>query len=368
MHFFTSKSNLLPALQHLVSIIEKRQTWTLLNNVLIEAIENQLQLTSTDMEIEVKATIAATVEEVGTTTLPARKWLDICRNLPDDSDIDVTIKGSRATIYSGKTRFNLATMPSDEFPQVEVVEDAETISFEQKDLKDLIERSYFAMAQQDVRYFLNGLYLELNGNRTRAVATDGHRLALAETANSIKVGKPHQVILPRKGVFELIRLLQDSSNIAELQLSKNHFKLKFDDMCMTSKLIEGDYPDYNKVFPAKVEKEIIVERETLRSAISRVLILSNEKSKGIRLDIENNVLQISSHNLEKDQEEAFDEIDIEYEGQSFEIGFNGSYVLDALGAITNEKIKLSVGENNSCGIIMGVDDETARYVIMPLKL
>lgn len=366
MRFKVQREDLLTALQPLVSIVEKRQTMAVLNNILIETDDEKLRLTSTDNEVELVANVSATIEEPGTSTLAARKWLDICRNLPEQSLLDLVVEGSRTILKSGRSRFTLATMPHDHFPRLESIGDAESVTVSPRELKRLIEHTHFSMANQDVRYFLNGLLLELTGKGARAVATDGHRLALAESENSINAHQPYQVIVPRKGVQELLRLLQDSDVPALLQLSKNHIRIELDSIRMTSKLIEGNFPDYNSVFPSKADKTIIVNRDELRRAISRVVILSSEKSRGIRLVAQGDTLQIGSQNQE--HEEAEEELEIEYGGELVEIGFNGSYILDVLGSMDAQRAEIALQDSSSSGLFKAEGDDTAKHVIMPMRL
>ncbi|MBK1650830.1 DNA polymerase III subunit beta [Halorhodospira halochloris] len=368
MKLQAQRENLLPVLQHLVSIIDRKQTWALLNNILIKAEDNGLRFVATDMEVELVANIQADVTDNGMVTLSSRKLMDICRNLPEESLLDIELSGNKVLLTSGKSRFNLGTMPPDEFPVLGSIEIAESVTVKQNELKDLIERTYFSMAQQDVRQTLNGLLLELTGTGARAVATDGHRLSLVDSSSAIKVNNPYQVILPRKGVQELLRLLSNSEDIAELQLGKKHLRVELDGMCMTSNLIEGSYPDYNRVFPSEIDHSLVVCRDSLRQAISRVMVLSSEKSRGVRLAAEEDALRVFSHNQEMDQEEATDEIEAEFGGELIEIGFNGSYILDALNAIEGEKVEILIGRNNSSGVFKGIGDESARYVIMPMRL
>lgn len=366
MRFQASRETLLQSLQLLTSVVERKQTWMLLNNILIEAEDERLKLTSTDMEVELVTSVAASVEQTGISTLSARKWLDICRNLPEEALIDVSISETGAILVSGKSRFNLAVLPHDDFPRINSIDEVESINVEQHELRELIEKTYFSMAQNDVRYSFNGILLELTGSGARAVATDGHRLALADTSSTIRVQKPHQVIVPRKGVHELLRMLGNNGNPAQVKLGRNHLRVEIDPSRITSKLIDGNYPDYNKVFPSHIEKKILVDREKFRQAITRVLVLSSEKSKGIRLSIESNMMQVGSHNQE--HEEALDELEVDYSGEAIDIGFNGSYILDAIGAMDADKVEISIGENNGAGIFQGFGDESARYVIMPMRL
>ncbi|MBK1733698.1 DNA polymerase III subunit beta [Halorhodospira abdelmalekii] len=361
------RNTLLPLLQQLVSIVERKQTDALLANIRLEATAEQaVYLTSSDMEVELVAKLNGVVEKPGITTLPARKWLDICRNLPDQSTLEIFLEGNRAQLRCGRGRFALATLEADEFPEVELSSEVETVVLPQDELRGVIERSHFSMASQDVRYALNGLLIELTGRGIRAVATDGHRLALAEGVGEIEVTQPRQVIVPRKGVHELLRILGTDSTPLQLQLDSNHIRVEVGDVRITSKLIDGLYPDYYHVLPEKNEKHLTLAREALRQAVSRVAILSNEKSRGVRFQLRPHLLSIGSHNYE--QEEAEEELEVDYSGEEVEIGFNANYLLDALGAMETEHVVISLNDSKSSGLFRPEGDERTRYVIMPMQI
>ncbi len=366
MHFRVARETLLQALQSIIGVVERRQTLAVLGNILVETKPGQLRLTATDLEVELVAEIEADTDSEGKSTLPARKWLDISRNLPEGAELEVRFGESQATITAERGRFSLATLPIDEFPEIDDIAATDTVDIPQRELRRLIEATHFSMAQHDVRYYLNGLLLELTGAMARAVATDGHRLALADSDSNIPVSAPRQVILPRKGVQELLRLLGSGDDPARVEFGSNHLRVTVGGTRFTSKLIDGVYPDYHRVIPQGGDKHVRVDRQTLRQALTRVAILSNEKYRGIRFAAEGDTLRIGSHN--PDQEEAEEVLEIDYGGEAVEIGFNANYLLDALAAIDTERVEVTLTDATSSGLVRGEGVENARYVIMPMRL
>jgi len=366
MKFSLQREALLKPLQQIVGVVERRQTLPVLGNILFQADSGQLTLTATDLEVELIASLETDIEEKLETTLPARKLFDICKALPETATLNFSIEADRATVRSGRSRFTLATLPGADFPVVEELTAAQTFSMPQSVLKNLIERTHFAMAQQDVRYYLNGLMIELQPEQLRAVATDGHRLALSETAVETGVNDTQQVIVPRKGIQELLRLLDSEEHSASIQLGANHIRISLPDIRFTSKLIDGRFPDYDRVLPKNADKEIIADCRLLKQALSRTSILSNEKYRGIRLNLENNSLRIQAHNPE--QEEAEEEIEILYDSEPLEIGFNVTYLLDALSAIPGEQVRIHLSDANSSCLIEDAASSDSRYVVMPMRL
>jgi len=366
MKFIIKREALLPALQIVNGVVERRQTLPILSNFLLSVKQNSLSLAGTDMEVELLTNINQDTGDEGESTLPARKLLDICRALPDEADISFNIKGDKAEVRSGKSRFTLSTLPAAEYPLVEEATSIVEFKLTQKKLKSLLDRTAFAMAQQDVRYYLNGLLLELDGEKLRAVATDGHRLALCDTDIKTNVDETIQVIVPRKGVSELIRLLQDSEEAVKVQISSNHIKISWAELCFTSKLIDGKFPDYNRVVPEEGSDPIKANRELLRQSLTRASILSNEKYKGVRILLEENKLRALAHNPE--QEEAEEEIEVDYHGNEMEIGFNVSYLLDALSIIKTQSVIMTVSDPNSSCLILPENEVQSKYVVMPMRL
>jgi len=356
---------LLKPLQQVIGAVEKRNTMPALANILIQADNNKIHFTGTDLEIELHASIEHPVDDPGETTLPARKLMDICKALPEGAQIQISADTDKATVKSGRSRFSLVTLPATDFPILEEITSSKKFSLPQSTLKNLVEKTAFAMAHQDVRYYLNGLMLEVAPDLLRSVATDGHRLALGEAKAQIDTESKQQVIVPRKGIHELSRLLEDEGD-AQVQISANHIRVSTDGLRFTSKLIDGRFPEYDRVLPKGGDKEIIINRDTLRQALSRASILSNEKYRGIRLLIEANSLKIQAHNPE--QEEAEDEVEIPYTGDSLEIGFNVNYLLDVLNTIKDENVKITLKDSNSSALIQGENTDDALYVVMPMRL
>ncbi len=366
MKFTIQREALLKPLQQVTGVVERRQTLPILGNVLVNAGKKQVKLTATDLEVELQAQVTTVVTEPGDITLPARKLLDICRTLPEEAELDISVKNDRAVVKSGKSRFTLSTMPASEFPIIDKLKITHKIALLQRALLRLIESTSFAMAQQDVRYYLNGLMLEPTAGALRAVATDGHRLAICQiTADTGEVGE-QQVIVPRKGVQELLRLLDDSDNEIQVEIGTNHIRITTEELRLTSKLIDGRFPDYQRVIPQNVDKQLLVDRELLRQALTRTSILSNEKYRGIRLDISKNNIKIQAHNPE--QEEAIEEIDVRYDDDNLIVGFNVTYLLDVLNALDYPEIAIFLNDANSSALIQqpGVGD--CRYVVMPMRL
>lgn len=367
MKFRISRETILQPLQNVIGVVERRQTLPVLSNVLIVAENNRITMTATDLEVELVADIETGIGEAGEITIPARKLLDICRTLPENAELDFSVTEEKAQLKSGRSRFSLSTLPATEFPSVDEINPVLSFSLSQSQLKNLIEKTHFSMAQQDVRYYLNGLLLEMQDGVLRSVATDGHRLAMSEQAITLTTSETQQVIVPRKGIQELVRLLNDDEDSqAEVQVSNNHIRIQLPGLRFTSKLIDGRFPDYQRVLPQNPELEIISERESLRQALVRTSILSNEKYRGIRLLLTRDLLKIQAHNPE--QEEAEEEIEVQYSNSDMEIGFNVNYILDALNVITGEKVSISLTDANSSCLIKDTENDTSKYVIMPMRL
>ena len=367
MNIRISRETLLKPLQLVSGVVEKRHTMAILSNILLNLSNDRLTLTGTDLEVELTASIPLEGELAeGEITLPARKFLDICKSLPDDSILDIKIDQDRALIRSGKSRFTLATLPATDFPATESITGAREYSVPQSRLLHLLEQTQFCMANQDVRYYLNGLLLELRDGGLRTVATDGHRLALCDVACEVVPADINQIIIPRKGVNELARLLHDSDAPARIQLNSNFLRITLEDVIFTSKLIDGRFPDYERVIPRGGDKLVVANKEVLQHGLQRASILSNDKFRGVRLNLRNNLLQATVNNPE--QEEAEEEIDVQYSGDELEIGFNVSYLLDALNAINEAEVQLVLIDQNSSCVLHGVGAEDARYVVMPMRL
>ncbi len=366
MKFSISRASMLRALQAVIGVVERRQTMPILSNVLVVAKGKELALTATDLEVELVArTEAEKIEVPGEITVPGRKLLDICKALPDKAALQVQLDGDRLVVKSGRSRFVLSTLPAAEFPVVEDVQAVYSLKLAQEELRRLVEKTAFAMAQQDVRYYLNGLLLETGKKFVRAVATDGHRLALSELPIGEQKAGAHQVIIPRKGVLELQRLLGAAGDV-ELAVGANHVRANLGEIRFTSKLIDGRFPDYERVIPKADKNRLVADRESLRQSLQRAAILSNEKYRGIRLELGDGMLRIQANN--PDQEEARDEVEVEYGGEAMEVGFNVNYLLDALAALESETVEVGFVDPNSSCLISAPDAGGSRYVVMPMRL
>ncbi len=366
MRFSIQREVLLKPLQQVVGVVERRQTLPVLANLLVVAEAKSVTFTGTDLEVEMSANAQVEDGESGEITIPARKLFDICRALPDGSKIEFKLTGDRVSVSSGRSRFTLATLPASEFPVIENIELVERVSLPEATLKELMDRTAFAMAQQDVRYYLNGLLLDLREHALRCVATDGHRLALVETALSAGASAQRQILIPRKGVLELQGLFEAGDGMVELEFGKNHLRVKRGEVTFTSKLIDGRFPDYEAVVPIGADKEVRVGREPLRGALQRAAILSNEKYRGVKLEVSPNKLRIIAHNPE--QEEAVEELEAKTSVSELGVGFNVNYLLDALNALGGDEVLMCLRDGNSSCLLRAPDSELARHVIMPLRL
>ena len=364
MKLTATREELLAPLQSVIGVVERRQTMPVLANVLLSAREARLAITGTDLEVELVAAMKVAVDQPGDITVPGRKLLDIFRALPEGVSVTLSTEGERVVVRAGRSRFTLSSLPASEFPVVEEINAQQVLSLPQGEFRRLIDKTHFSMAQQDVRYYLNGLLLETQDSQLRAVATDGHRLALCEMTLS-EPAKPGQVIVPRKGVLELQRILGSEGQV-ELAIGTNHVRAQIGDIRFTSKLIDGRFPEYGRVIPASPPRTVQADRETLRQALQRTAILSNEKYRGIRLAVRTDLLTIQAHNPE--QEEAEDQVEVIYPGEELEIGFNVNYLLDALAAIETDKVEIGLTDSNSSCLIHAPGMTQTRYVVMPMRL
>lgn len=366
MHISVKREDLLKPLSIVAGVVERRQTLPILSNIMLRYNGKDLALTGTDLEVEVSAQISCTGGEKGEMTVPARKLHDICRALPGEAQIDISVDKEKALIKSGKSRFRLLTMPASEFPAIETAQWDISITLAQNKLRWLLEKTMFCMAQQDVRYYLNGLLFEVSGQRLRAVATDGHRLSLAEIDISNSINGEKHIILPRKGVQEMIRFLDDSDAEVQLQIGANHMRATLKGLTFTSKLIDGRFPDYNRVIPAAQSKKLKVKRASFRETLNRAAILSNEKYRGVRFGLGAGLMTITAHNPE--QEEAQEEVAVDYSGENMEIGFNVNYISEAVGALDNDEIEFCLNDPNSSCLLRVPGETKHLYVVMPMRL
>ena len=365
MKLSAARDVLLKPLQAVIGVVERRQTMPILSNVLLVAKDGQLAVTATDLEVELVAQAEAAVAAGGEITVSGRKLLDICRALPEGADIDMSVSGEKLVVRSGRSKFSLATLPAAEFPSVEDIKAGQTIEVDQEILGRLIEKTHFSMAQQDVRYYLNGMLLETGGKFLRAVATDGHRLAMCEAELDGTSLDEQQVIVPRKGVLELQRLMSGEGSL-NIELGPNHVRIQLDGIRFTSKLIDGRFPEYDRVIPKESSNELSASRESFKAALQRTAILSNEKYRGIRLIIRDSGVVMQAHNPE--QEEAEEELEVQYSGEDIEIGFNVNYLLDALAAVSGDDVTLSVLDGNSSCLIRQPGRDDCKFVVMPMRL
>ena len=325
-----------------------------------------MTLSATDLEIEMIASVAAESSDEFQVTIPARKLLDICKALPESAVIDFNIDENRVSLKSGRSRFTLATLPASEFPSLDEISVQQSFALPQNLFKTLFDKTSFAMAQQDVRYYLNGILMEISAEAVKLVATDGHRLALSQVVLDSGATEERQIIIPRKAVLELSRLLEASDTPANCELSQNHLRVEAGSLVFTTKLIDGKFPDYQRVIPVDGNKTLQVERDTLKQAMSRIAILSNEKYRGIRLSLSSGNLSIQANN--PDQEEAEEELQVEYSESEMEIGFNVTYLIDVLNVLGSDKVQIKLKDSNSSAIMSDSKDDSSLYVVMPMRL
>ncbi len=366
MRFSIKQESLLKPLLITTGIIDRKQTLPILSNILVDLEEEKIRFTGTDLELEIVVSSEIEKGDNGQITLPAKKITDICRSLPKDSILDFKISENKAVVRSGRSRFTLSTLPASNYPSLDDIKFDCEFSLPQNIFKGLIERTQFAMGQQDVRYYLNGLLLEVSENVVRAVATDGHRLALSEQNISINVNEKQQVIIPRKGVVELAKLLDHSEEEVIIQLGTNHIRACTHDKKFTSKLIDGRFPEYQRVVPQGGDKLVLADANDLKLALTRAAILTNERYRSIRFQLEPNCLRVLAHNPE--QEEAEEEISVDYSGEKLDIGFNAIYMLDAVNAIQEKSVKLTLSDPNSCCLVESEANQACRYVVMPMRI
>lgn len=366
MKFTIAREHLLKPLQQVSGALGGRPTLPILGNLLIKVENNTLSMTATDLEVELVSKVALESDcEAGSITVPSRKFLDICRSLPDASQITFVLEGERVQVRSGRSRFSLATLPANDFPNIEDWQSEVAISLTQAELKALIDKTQFSMANQDVRYYLNGMLFEIDGTTLRSVATDGHRMAVSQTELSA-AAENQQIILPRKGVQELVKLLDAPEQVVELQIGSSNLRAEVNNFTFTSKLVDGRFPDYRRVMPQTTDKTLEASCDELRQAFSRAAILSNEKFRGVRVNLDGGDMRITANNPE--QEEAEELLDVQFEGEAIEIGFNVNYVLDVLNTLRCETVRLSMSSANASALIENADDDSAMYVVMPIRL
>lgn len=367
MQFTITREQLLKPLQQACGVLNSRPTLPVINNLLLEIEGTHLLMTGTDLEVELttQAELAQAVDFAEKFTIPAKKFLDIAKSLPNDSLISVQFEEDKSIIKAGRSKFSLATLPASDYPSLMDWKPEVDFTVEQSTLARLIEATQFSMANQDARYFLNGMKFETEGNLLRTVATDGHRLAVCTMALSQDLAA-HSVIVPRKAVLELSRLITSSNEPVRLEIGSNNIRISMNDVIFTSKLIDGRFPDYRRVLPRNADRILEADTDILKRALMRAAILSNEKFRGVRLALSKNSLKINANNPE--QEEAEEIIDVAYQSPEMEVGFNVSYVLDVLNTLKCERVRFSLVDSSSSCLIEDCDNSTAEYVIMPMRL
>jgi DNA polymerase III subunit beta len=365
MKFKIERERLIRPLSQVAGVVERRQTLPILGNVYMRLEDGALTLIGTDLETEITARVEGVDGEPGECTVGARKLYDICRAIPEDMDLEVSTKEDKTQVRSQKSRFTLQSLPAAEFPRLEAEDWDVEFEIGQEDLKHLLEKTAFAMAQQDVRYYLNGCLLECAPDAVRSVATDGHRLAKSEIQLKTGVDSIWQSVVPRKAVLELMRFLQEDQP-ARIQINPNHARVNGSGWVFTTKLIDGRFPDYLKVIPDSLATHLVVDRSTIHDVLSRISILTNEKFRGVRINLKPGVMTVSANNPE--QEEAVDELPVDYDGPEVEIGFNVGYLIDALKAIETEQVDVGLEDPNSSCTLTAPDDISTLYLVMPMRL
>lgn len=366
MKFSLARDALLAPLQMISGVVEKKQTMPVLSNVLIDADNEKLTLTGTNTEVELICRLEEVdVKRTGQITVPAKKLAEICRSLDSIYPVEIEQDGNKIHVRSGRNKFTLATLPAEHFPNTEneVVDFSVTIP--QIELKQALDATAFAMAQQDVRYYLNGMLFEMNDTLLRLVATDGHRLAMADIYTAVPVSELHQVIIPRKGIMELSRLLSEEGDV-QLEFNHSHIRSTIGNFTFTSKLIEGKFPDYTRVIPRGGDKVVIADRVELKGALVRAGILSHENIRGVRVNLEPGQIEVVANNPDQEHAEVYQSVD--YNGEPLQIGFNVSYLIDVMNSIQQEQVKLTLSNPNSSALVEPQDGPKVLYVVMPMRL
>jgi DNA polymerase-3 subunit beta len=350
-------------------VVEQRQTLPILANTLVKVKENTLHLTATDAEVEIVCNLplesGINVDTDGEITIPARKLFDICRSLSDNTTIQLAVEQNQVIIKAGKSRFKLQTLPAIDFPERPQIQEQVNFTISQRNLKKLFYKTSFCIAVNDVRYYLNGLLLKLTTGKIYLIGTDGHRMAVAQLELATEIDA--NVIIPRKAVLELSKLLTDTDDEIMFSFVDNHVRFDlYDSLEISSKLIDGDFPNWQNVIPENLDKIIVIETSILKQALTRASILSNEKYKGVRLALTNNQLTISAKNAY--QEEAEEIIEVEYTGEELEIGFNGIYLLDAINVVSTKMAKVALSDSNSSCVITEEDNDDSQFIVMPMRL
>jgi len=361
-----SRDTLLKPLSAVNGIVERRHTLPILSNLLLESKQGIITLTATDLEMQISMSAESEATEAFATTVSAKKLLDICRSLPEGSQLSLIEKDARLQVSTGRSKFNLQTLPASDYPTMSKIANSDlTIRLSQKTLRSLLRQVEFSMAQQDIRYYLNGLLLEVNGQQLHVVGTDGHRLSYVSTELSASYEK-QEIILPRKTVTELVKLLEDVDDEVVIDLSPNQANFTFSNIHLISKIIDGKFPDYNRVIPVGHQNKFSINRISVLQAMQRASILSNEKYRGIRMVLGSNTLRLISSNSE--QEEAEEELEVNYTGDPLDVGFNVTYLIDVLNNVQTEMVEFSLADANSSCLVTLPDNANYKYVVMPMRI
>lgn len=367
MKFIISRDQILAPLQQIVGVIEKRQTMAILSNVLLHVDNNQLTMTGSDTEIQIVGKLnLESAAENGEITVPARKFLDICRLLPTGAEIKFELHEDKVKLVSGRSRFSLSTLPAENYPEFNETQLDYQFLLNAGKFKKGLDKTLFCMANQDVRYYLNGLLLQISNSRLKMVASDGHRLSIFEDDMGQATGYEARIILPRKAVQELSRMLDDADAELNVQFSNNHIKVYYKDIVFSSKLIDAKFPDFSKVFNQGFMSPLLIQKQVLRDALTRVAILSNEKYKGVTFEINGDQLKLTTHNPEHD--EAEEELIIDYQGQPLNIAFNSQYMLDAVSNLDSELAVLTIASNASSCFIEEPETPLFKFIVMPMRI
>ncbi|MDD1612929.1 MAG: DNA polymerase III subunit beta [Methylococcaceae bacterium] len=366
MKFSINRDTLLPPLQQIVSVIEKKQTMPILSNVLMVIDADTLTMTGTDLEIQILARLAVIGAKPGAITLPARKFLDICRLLPPNTEIRIEQHGDMVKLATSRSRFSLSCLPAENYPDFAVSQMENSFQISASKLKKGLDKTMFCMANQDVRYYLNGLLLHISNTALKLVASDGHRLAIYEDELESPTGLEARIIVPRKGVMELSRMLDDSDAQLQVSFSSNHIKVEVHNTVFSAKLVDSKYPDFGKVFQQAFLPPLSIQKPFLREALTRVAILANEKFRGVTFRFTADQLHINAHNPE--HEEAEEELSINYNGDDFSISFNAQYMLDAVSNLDADTAELTIASNLSSCFITEPEQQAYKFIVMPMKL
>lgn len=366
MKFSINRDTLLPPLQQIVSVIEKKQTMQILSNVLMVIDLDTLTMTGTDLEIQIVSRLSVIGAQPGAVTLPARKFLDICRLLPPNTEIRIEQHGDMVKLATSRSRFSLACLPAENYPEFAESQMENCFTISSGKLKKALDKTMFCMANQDVRYYLNGLLLHISNNALKLVASDGHRLAIYEDGLETPTGLEARLIVPRKGVQELSRLLDDGDAPLQVSFSSNHIKVEVQNAVFSAKLVDSKYPDFGKVFQQAFLPPLSVQKPLLREALTRVAILANEKFRGVTFHFSSDLLRISAHNPE--HEEAEEELMIDYDKDEFSISFNAQYMLDAVSNLDADTAELTIASNLSSCFINEPGQQTYKFIVMPMRL